>query len=153
MSKLPRDIRRKNRTPDRGSAPSPVQTQQAQARPAGTTPQAGFPKISLTGGPGPQSLQFAIDGKPVKAHGLEILAGVDRASVVVVTRHYVELDIRLDDAEMVAGGYIVVIRQALDENTPIVEMQEVARGEGLTIREAVMAALDHLPADPAEETH
>lgn len=141
MSRLPQDRRKVNR-------PRPL-----AATPAGTLPASEFPKVSLTGGPSPRDLHLAIDGKPVRSHDLQILASVDRAVVTVITRQYVELDIRLADAEVVAGGYVVVVRRPREEGVVLLEMEEVSRGEGKTYREAVDAALDNLPADPAQETH
>jgi hypothetical protein len=104
-----------------------------------------FPRVSLSGGPSPKDTFLSIDGQPPKrAFMTRIEVGIDHAAKVTISQ-YAEVDVRLADAEIEDAGFVAVIRRPNSEGTVLIEMEEVARGEGATLRDAIHAAADQLP--------
>lgn len=107
-----------------------------------------FPKIKITGGPSPANIVMTVDGVEVrKVFDVQLHAGVNEAVSAIISQ-FVEIDVEMEG--LVTEGYIATVRTPqLDEEKRgvIAAWIEVARGNGRTLREAVMAAAEQIPEE------
>jgi hypothetical protein len=112
----------------------------------------GWPLVEITGGPHGKNTQLKVDGKVIpKVHRVDLSLSVNDV-VRLTTYQFVQAMVELETRGVEDGGYIASIElreymdlgeiTALDPNkTQIVE------GRGLTRRQALLDAIEHLPED------